>query len=126
VNAAAAKVAKPTIGMRLGLRSARDRAQRVEQARRRRDEHDCAAADVEGLAQLGFDRLHRVERELVERDQQPEHHEHANPAQREGVAQADRLGIDAGKKVVREDDLFAGPGLGLLASGLLVEDGSRE
>ena len=78
------------------------------------------------LAQLGLDGLHRVERELVERDQQPEHDEHERAALGERLAEVDRLGLDAGQHVVGEDDLLFGPGLGLLAGGFLVEHGRGE
>ena len=41
-------------------------------------------------AQLGLERLHRVQRELVERDQQPEDDEHADAALGERVLEVDR------------------------------------
>ena len=91
-----------------------------------RDEHDRAAADVERVAQLGLERLHRVERQLVERDQQPEHDEHEHAALGERLAEVDRLGVDAGQQVVGEDHLFLGAGLRRLARRLLVEHGGRE
>ena len=110
----------------VGEEAHRDGPERVEEARSRGDEHDRAIADVEGLPQLGLDRLHGIERELVERYEQPEYDEHPSAALGKGVPEVHRFGIDAGQQVVREDHLLLGPGLRLLAGCLLVENGRRE
>ncbi len=100
----------------------RNRTERVEQAGSRRDEHDGAAADVEGLAQLGLDRLHGVERELVERYEEAEHDEHPRAALGEGAPEVDRLGVDPRKQVIGEDDLLLGASLRFLTCRFFVED----
>ncbi len=81
---------------------------------------------MERGAELGLDRLDRVEGELVERDEQPEDHEHRDAALGERLFEVDRFGIDPRQEVVGEDDLFPGPGLGFLAGGFLVEHGRNQ
>ena len=90
------------------------------------DEDDRAAADVERAPEFGLDHLHRVQRDLVERDQQPEDDEHQYAALGERLLNDDRLGVDARQQVVGEDDLLLGARLRVLARRLFVEDGGGE
>ncbi len=74
-------------------------------------------------AELGLDGLDRVEGELVERDEQPEDHEHRDAALGERLFEVDGFGVDPREEVVGEDDLFSRPSLRFLAGGFLVEHG---
>ena len=81
---------------------------------------------MERAADFGLDGLHCVERQLVERQQQPQADEHELAALGERHLEVDGFGVDAGQQVVGEDDLLLGAGLELLAGGFLVEHSGRE
>ena len=120
---------QPTIGTRLhtvGEPPHRDRAEHEERRRRRRDEHDRALADPERSLDLGPEHVDRRALELVEREQQPEHDEHELAAGTERVRERHRLGVDARKQLVREDDLLAGALVRLLAFVFFFENRRRE
>ena len=102
------------------------RAEHQERARCRGEEHDRPVAHPERVAQVGGEHRQRRRLELLQRAQEHEHDERADPADAHRLAERDLLLPHPGKEVGGEQHLLLRRGLLRLALGLGVEDRYRE